>query len=503
MNSLQVIVRAKEDKQHPLSDDLAAIVGLEYVSDNEAVRWSYLPDWCIIEDVTPVAPAIVVRPRTTEEVSKILRLANRTRTPVYTRSGGVQPQGARGEEMYRSILLDMTRMTDLVELDEKSLTATIQAGATWMKFNLEVEKRGWQLGHKGTYGGFASTVGGGVSVNNNGFGSAVYGMSADEVTNLNVVLPNGDILETGSRVNPNARRFFRFCVGPDLAGIFMSSGGTLGVITEVTMRIYPKKKRKYGTVGFKDGKKAFECYYDWIRNGHVDDMAWTPRVSPGSFPELTEKGYEGKISFMVQDVDEDVLEAKWRALVKTAKEHGGEILDPRYAESWYMYRSEWEGYIPQLRVGLIGRLRRNEPTEEGIHLIGTPCCHMVPVGDAWDHLQKMIELDNKYQEEMKKYNVSFAPGTGAYLGMKNAGHSPTGVGYDQSDPKSVEFAHKLIQEHCKLAVENGGCNYNVGKYWWPHTIMKSPVYRELLIKIKKAVDPNNIMNPGGLGLPSD
>jgi len=470
-------------ERHQLLEEFRRIVGSKYASDDPYVCLSYSTDSNIFDLTDPASPAMVVRPGGTGEISRILRLANRTRTPVYVRGGGTDAGGSRGEEMCNAILIDMTRMNDVIEIDESSLTVTAQAGTTWGKLNAEVEKTGWRLGFKGPYSGYASTIGGSVASQSNGYGSTMYGVVAEEVTNLTIVLPNGDVLETGSAVNPDAKRFYRFCIGPDLTGIFIGSGGCFAVITEVTLRIYPKATSAgYGAYAFKDYESSHRCYYRWLKHRVAEDVAWYARDGlEVMVPELAKKGFEAMNTFVVEDVTRELIEARKKLLDTIAQEEGGEPQDPKYAKDGWDYRFE---LLPRWPAK-IGQWQWN--------------CHMVAAGDALADLKGILAFLDSFEEQcriMKIYHSTIS------IAHKNAGHVSTSIYYDQSNPEVVSLVRKMMKGMAKKAIESGGCNYWLGKMWYPYTIMRNPVYRELLLKIKKALDPNDIMNPGGLALHS-
>lgn len=467
-----------------LVEELAKIVGPSYVSDDTMVRWSYSMDSSIYDNIEPTPPAVVVRPKTTEEVQEILRLANRTKTPVYVQGGGTAGSGPRGEKIRSSILIDMTRMNNIVEIDEESLTVTTQAGMTWGKLTAEVEKKGWRLGFKGTYSGYGATVGGGVAYQSDGYGSTKYGVLAEEVTNLTVVLPNGDLLKTGTAVNPNAKRYYRYCIGPDVTGIFIGSIGTLGVITEVTIRIYPKAAGSaFGAYAFRDYKSCQECYYEWLRNRVAEDVAWYAEDGLDVMvPELAEKGYKSLLTYVVEDVTTELVDARKNLLDRIATEKGGEPQDPNYAKEGWEYKFE---LLPRW-VAKIG--------------IWQWCCHLASAGGTLKDLKEVLSFIDSRKKECKRLKVYSST---ISIAHKNAGHVSTSIYYDQSNPDSVRLAKEMAEGIVEVAAKYGGCNYKPGKLWYPQTIMKNPVYRELLIKLKKSLDPNNIMNPGGLTLPLD
>ena len=466
--------------------ELKEIVGSKYVSDDMYTRWSYSMDSNIYDALEPTPPLIVARPSNVKEVSEILKLAHETGTPIYVRGGGTDGGGSRGERIPSSILVDITRMNSILKIDESSQTVTVEAGATWGKLNKEVEEKGWRLGYKGPYSGYGSTVGGSVAVQSNGYGSPRFGVVAEDLTNLKVVLPNGEILETGSAVNPSAKKFYRYCIGPDLAGIFVGSGGCFGVVAEVTLRLYPKAvSSAFGAYGFRDYESCQKTYYRWLKTREADHVAWFAEDGlEVNSPELRHDGYVSMLTFVVEDQTAELVRARAGLLDKIAEEENGESLDAeKYAKGDWDYKFE---LLPRW-AAKIGQWQWN--------------CHMIPAGDALMDLRSVLDFLSQHEREFKKHNVTHST---VSIAHKNAGHVSTSMYYDQSNPEAVQLVKKLCIQYAELTMtKNGGCNYWLGKIWYPFTIMRNPVYRKLLIQVKKAVDPNNIMNPGGLTLPCD
>ena len=468
-----------------LLTELKEIVGPKYVSDDMYVRWSYSMDSNIFDVLNPTPPRIVVRPGSVEEISKILKLANTTKTPVYVRGGGTDGGGSRGEKIVDSILIDVTRMNNIIQIDESSQTATVEAGATWGKLNKEVEEKGWRLGFKGPYSGYGSTVGGSVAVQSNGYGSPRYGVVAEDLTNLKVILANGETLETGSAVNPVAKKFYRYCIGPDLAGLFVGSGGCFGVIAEVTLRLYPKAVGEaFGAYGFRDYESCQKCYYRWLKTGEASHLAWFAEDGlEVNSPELRKEGYVSMLTFVVEDQTARLVEARSELLRKIALDENGESLDAeKYAKGDWDYKFE---LLPRW-AAKIGQWQWN--------------CHMIPAGDTLMDLKSILGFLSQHEAEFKKHKITHST---VSIAHKNAGHVSTSLYYDQNNPEAVELVRKLCDKYAELTItKNGGCNYWLGKIWYPYTILRNPVYRNLLISVKKALDPNNIMNPGGLTLPA-
>ncbi|VUT26956.1 MAG: glycolate oxidase subunit GlcD [Candidatus Methanolliviera sp. GoM_asphalt] len=215
---------------------LEDVVGEENVSDRDAIMVAYSRDnqWPFIP---PHMPDYVVRPETTEEVQKVLRIANRYRIPVVTMSSGINVRGLC-IPTYGGIILELKRMKKL-EIDEEMMTATIQPGITTAKINAELKKRGLKAA--------VPAAPGTVAPLSNYMLRGVYHENAsqgiDHVLTATIVLPNGEILYTGSKAFPNIDPYFKY-FGPDLFGLFAGQPGTMGVITEVTTELYKLEKQE-------------------------------------------------------------------------------------------------------------------------------------------------------------------------------------------------------------------------------------------------------------------
>jgi len=176
-------------------------------------------------------PEIVVLPGTTEEVSEILKLASRERIPVVTRGMGSGMTGA--SVPYRGgIVLTMTKMNKIIELDEENGTVLVESGIITAELQAEVEKKGFYYPPDPSSNRH-STIGGNIACNAGGPRCLKYGVTGDYVLALTVVLSDGRILKTGGKT-------IKDVVGYDLKSLFTGSEGTLGVITEARLRLIAK-----------------------------------------------------------------------------------------------------------------------------------------------------------------------------------------------------------------------------------------------------------------------
>jgi FAD/FMN-containing dehydrogenase len=236
---------------------LENIVEAENVRDNVSPYSSQLADRLAYSHdmISPVTgdytPDYVVMPGSVKEVQEILRSANETDGFVYTCSRGTNTYGfALAKE--GGIILDLHRMDRILEINEETMTATVEPGVTWGRLRKEVLKKNLMvipiLGPHtgGPVGNFTSW--------NFSPGGTRY--SPDRTVSIEVVLANGELLRTGSQAlqgHETKNPYFRYAFGPDIAGLFRGSVGALGVITKAVVKLYPiLDGMKNITYGFKD-----------------------------------------------------------------------------------------------------------------------------------------------------------------------------------------------------------------------------------------------------------
>ncbi len=166
---------------------LEKIVGPDHVTDKEFERIAYSRDWSY---EGPLVPDIIITPGTTEEVSEIMKLADKTKTPVCVRGGGTTTTGM-SLPREGGIVLDLNRLNRIYGIDEDAMTVTMDAGATVYEVIKYIEQRGWKISLKPKFGSGVS-VAGWASFNGVGAGGCVLGRVTDFTVGLEVVLPTGE-----------------------------------------------------------------------------------------------------------------------------------------------------------------------------------------------------------------------------------------------------------------------------------------------------------------------
>jgi glycolate oxidase len=207
---------------------LAAVVGDGHVLAGAAAAPEYGHDEAL--GVTPVTPAAVVRPGTAEQVAEVLRVAGEHGVPVTARGSGT---GLSGAAVPRpdGIVLSCERMAAILEVDLDNHVAVVQPGVTLTQLDEAV------AGHGLTYpvypGELSGSLGGNVATNAGGMRAVRYGVTRTQVLGLQAALPTGELIRTGGKLAKSS-------TGYDLTQLIIGSEGTLAVVTEATLRLYPR-----------------------------------------------------------------------------------------------------------------------------------------------------------------------------------------------------------------------------------------------------------------------
>jgi len=454
-----------------LKRNLENIVGRENVSDDELELICYSRGWTA--DI-PRVPQVVVKPRTVEQVSNILRMANAMKVSVVQLGGQSNlighPEGV--------LCLDLTRLNKMIEIDEGSLTATSEAGMTFEEFMYELSKKGWTTGPH-LHSAPTATLGGSVALCSNGGTGAKYGLVGHQVVGLEVVLPNGDVLRTGSGANPKAKNFIRYGYGSDLTGLFIGSHGLFGVITKVTLRIYPiPEAGEIQAYSFGSLETACKALHQIQKKDIPIESAY---IMMGFYLQYTypEIGAPFAIApIVITGTHEEVaLHAKRVRQVCTAE--GQEIVDPKTLEKvkeWWKYSNAGQYKAPPPMV-----------------MMPIPLCSCVPTPDVPKVYDAYVKLCIEALAKTKTLVVAQA-----FACQNNTIFTPL-IMYDERDPATWKRVRETIPRIIDTLAEFGFTPHYTGRLKGPPELMQRlGGYYDLLRGLKKAIDPNNILNPGYL-----
>ena len=456
--------------------ELHAIVGEPNASNRDTVLIAYSRDASLIDTLKP---EYVVRPQTAEHISDILKLANRTRTPVIA-AGGRCGMGGACLPQKGGIMLDMTAV-DHVFINEENMTTTVGAGCTWGNLLHGLKEQGLKPGFRGPYSGHSATVGGSVSSNSVGLASAKWGQAPQGITSLKVVLPEGDILETGSRVNPHARPFNRFNCTADLTGLFCGDHSLLGVKYEITLRVYDYPEAvEYCCFGFSSVEDATGAFYRIQKLMIAEDMTMVCDKASikGVIEEMADlfPDIESLFVVIIEEPSVEIASAKQKLCQKIAQEYNGKDLGDMFPKMYW--DSKFEMITPLFKYGM-----------------WNATCHCLET-------YRIPEIVNDLKRTFKEYKIAKKGLFSLICAMPALNNTVSFVGHvyaQEDDKKSVDIVKQMWKEKKEDIWNYGGVPYWTGIAWYPFLEM-TPSFRDTLTRIKKALDPHCILNPGAFGI---
>jgi FAD/FMN-containing dehydrogenase len=223
---------ADDLRQSSLTDTLKQAVG----ADNVALDAATLR--LMSEDIWSqgALAAAVVAPANAQELAHVVSAANAAGAALLPRGGGMSYTGGYIHDKPGAIVLDLRRMNRVLEINDKDMIARVEAGCTWQSLYEAAKAKGLRTPFWGPLSGISSTIGGGLSQNNAFFGAGQYGTTGESVTSLTIVLADGAIIRTGTAGKDNAPAHYRF-YGPDMTGLFLGDCGAFGVKAEAAFRL--------------------------------------------------------------------------------------------------------------------------------------------------------------------------------------------------------------------------------------------------------------------------
>ena len=213
-----------------LLEQIKSIVGAEYVFTDEESFEKYGRDET---EKLHYSPAVVVKPRKTEEIATLMQLANKHLIPVTPRGAGTGLTGGALPHL-GGLVIAMERFNQILDIDERNLQVTTEPGVITEVLQNTVKEKGLFYPPDPASKG-SCFIGGNISENSGGPKAVKYGVVKDYVLNLEVVLPTGEIIWTGSNVLKNA-------TGYNLTQLIVGSEGTLGIVTKIVLRLIPHPK---------------------------------------------------------------------------------------------------------------------------------------------------------------------------------------------------------------------------------------------------------------------
>ncbi|MEW6530187.1 MAG: FAD-linked oxidase C-terminal domain-containing protein [Thermodesulfobacteriota bacterium] len=449
-----------------VKEELIAIVGPERATDRPEDLVAYSLDPYTQEN----RPEIVLYPDCTEEVSSIMKVAHREGIPVTPRGSGTNLAGET-VPVQGGIVLAFSRMDRILEIDRENRLARIQPGVINFEFQQEVEKHGlmyppdpssWKM----------ATMGGTVGTNAGGPKTVKYGVTRDYLLGLKVVLANGDVLKTGGRAIKNV-------TGYDLTRLICGSEGTLGVVTEIIVRLVPKPlANRTIMASFPKLEDSSDAVAAIIGAGIVPACLELMDKTVISAVEADAKlGLPTDVdAILLVEVDGDP-----ESLDGQVKKIRGILQDKRAATVTAASSREEADKLWAARRGAIPAMARLRPNAR--------------IEDATVPVSRMTAMIRKIMEISKTYDVQI--GVLAHAGDGNL--HPL-ILFDARNQDEMRRVEQATEEIFREAVTLGGTltgEHGIGlakKRFLPMEI--DEVGMSVTKRIKESLDPKGILNPG-------
>jgi alkyldihydroxyacetonephosphate synthase len=424
----------------------------------------------------PIArPEIVVRPETEEAVAEVLAIADAHRTPVVPWGGGSGTQGGclpiRG-----GIVIDMTALDEIVEVDERSLTVTAQAGVNGRRLEAELNERGLMLPHYPASVEWA-TVGGYIAARGSGVLSTRYGKIEDLLLSLRVATPAGGLMDTVGVP--------RHAVGPELTQLFVGSEGTLGVITRATLQLVPlPAERRFAAVLFPSVGAGIEAIRGALQAGHRPSVVrmYDEDATRLAFSPVVGEQLSGVYTVLAFEGEPEAAQLEERRTVELARAAGAEVLDPALGQRWWDRRYDFYGppHQPELpaiwgTLDVVATYSRIDAVYEALRTAVRE-----PYADAG--LELRMHFSHWYLWGTMIYGRFVVPDGG---------------------PDALALHDRIWEEGMGAALDAGGVmndHHGVGIKLGPYMRRQHGAALDTMRAIKAALDPNDIMNPGKMGL---
>lgn len=442
------------------------IVASGRVFTDEQDRYSYSFD----ASFGTYLPDVVVQTKSVQEVAEIVKYANTAKIPVYPRgqstslSGGPLPvQGG--------IVLDMSVMNDVLEIDEEDLVAVVSPGVLTADIHKAAEKKGLMYPPDPS-SSHVSTIGGNLAENSGGPRGLKYGVTKDYVIGLEVITPEGEIVRTGGRTVKNV-------TGYDLTKLIVGSEGTLGIITKAILRLIPKPA---------SSKTAMAIFNELVDAGAAISKILSSGILPSKMELMDQasivavENYEpcslpvdaGAMVLIELDGHPSAVEAELAKVSDLCKEVGAREI--RIPESPSAQADLWKAR--KLVSPAIVRIKPTKISEDAT----------VPRSKIPDMCQRLEEIKKKYDLHL------------VVFGHAGDGNLHPNIVADKSDKEEMRRVEQAVAEIFEAAIAFGGTlsgEHGIG-------IMKAPFMEmelgkaglDMMKRIKQSWDPNNILNPG-------
>ncbi len=480
------LTKLNEKERDFISHELRDAIGANKVKDDDLELAAYASD----SSFMPYRkPAWVILPETREDVVETLKLANKYKIPVTTFARGVNIAGY-GVPSEGGIVMDLRRMDKIIEINTDSGYAVIEPGVTFDQFAVALFKKGYRCPLPTGPGG-GSPVGTYLMRPS----QSLVTKRLDPIVDLEVVLADGTVFNTGSSHFPHGGGGLRYGPYPDLSGIFCYAYATMGIVTKASVTIYPiNEANRLHVAAFDDFPSALDFAKDIINNNIPEHTiiwnfhmgGWTrnnpslamadPREAPEGIPYST-------VTTFLSGYEETMISHE-KVMERVAKKYGGRILSAKDIENNPNTAGQWGQIFKEYHPNR--RIRGGQSTMPG----GGWMAMWVVMAEA-EAVKKMEKwiVDKVWKTTGRPLNYYVHPfDFGRSIMFRIVLQVP------RADQEMVQKVLTMFGEMTDVALERYGAIPLRHKAYLGNYLEMTGSYAEVLKKIKKALDPNNILN---------
>ena len=419
-------------------------------------------------------PDAAVWPGTAEEISAILKLANKDRFPVIPRGAGTSLAGLAVAEK-GGVILDLIRMNKIISVSVTDRLAVVQPGVVYADLERALEPHGFFF-PPDPASGTVATLGGNVATNAGGIKGAKYGTTKDYVLSLQIVLPDGRMMRTGSKCMKSSS-------GYDLTKLFVGSEGTLGIVTEITLKINPKPSLSATAMAtFEDVEDAGRAVSEIMHSGII--------------PSALEVVDQQTLIAINQNTDLNLPEVEAILISET---------DGHTREETQFQLNKVIDIFKKNNAATVKQATTQEEAEalwtarKSAYAVMSRINYSLAVEDLSVPMSKVPHMLRVISDLAKKYDLKIPT-----VGHAGDGNLHPTISYDSTNSEEVKRVEKASFELFEKVIELGGTvtgEHGIGlakAKFMP--LEHDPVAMDVMRSIKKSFDPNNILNPGKMAL---
>jgi FAD/FMN-containing dehydrogenase len=529
--SASTLREATEGAPVELHATLAQLLGPEHVLIAADALDYYSSD--VFEQGVPAE--MVIRPGTCEEAASAIRLCAEAGRAVIARGAGLSYTGGYLPIRPQSVILDLSRLDRILEVNADDLYATVECGVTWHQLHQALDPKGLRAAYWGTVSGFHTTIGGALSQGAAHFGCAEFGSSSENCLGLDVALVDGTIVTTGSASSRFAPTPFYRSYGPDLTGLFLNDTGALGFKLRATLALVPKPThQRFASIAFPTLEQMLNSMAEASRLGLGAEIGgWSPELARRFSSVSSDLGedlkylagvvrsgtsmlaglkdaalmalagrrdWDGQFFLMhvaIEAMGDAAAAEKLSALDSIAERHGGRSIPPSYPRAHHArpfsdlrdssFTAKEERTLPT--HGLCPHSRAVHVANEVYEVFRRHAALMDEHEITWALITSIVGRRTTLIEPLMHYHDARGE---HFQRIPRQGMSPLKFG--DADGAQIDALRTIRRSLTDMFMRNG-----CGKTY-PYRDGRAAATWALLEGLKKQLDPRGLVNPGSLGL---